>query len=104
MMPESFEYAKNGGRKYLFRNLGDGSFDEVSQKLGIDTPPDAIPADVADTFPSSSLTPGYVWPDLACTHSAGGGPGGPGPGRGTHQPPREEPEAEPASEAPAASE
>ena len=26
MMPESFEYAKNGGRKYLFHNLGDGSF------------------------------------------------------------------------------
>ena len=22
MMPESFEYAKNGGRKYLFHNLG----------------------------------------------------------------------------------
>ena len=32
MMPESFEYAKNGGRKYLFRNLGDGSFEEVSAK------------------------------------------------------------------------
>ena len=26
MMPESFEYAKNGGRKYLFHNLGDGTF------------------------------------------------------------------------------
>ena len=25
MMPESFEYANNGGRKYLFRNLGDGT-------------------------------------------------------------------------------
>jgi hypothetical protein len=32
MMPESFEYAKNGGRKYLFHNLGDGAFEEVSQK------------------------------------------------------------------------
>src|ERR1043166_805087 len=32
MMPESFEYAKNGGRKYLFHNLGDGTFEEVSQK------------------------------------------------------------------------
>ena len=25
MMPESFEYAKNGGRKYLLHNLGDGT-------------------------------------------------------------------------------
>jgi len=37
MMPESFEYARNGGRKYLFHNLGAGSFEEVSEKLGIDT-------------------------------------------------------------------
>jgi enediyne biosynthesis protein E4 len=37
MMPESFEYAKNGGRKYLFHNLGNGSFEEVSAQLGIDT-------------------------------------------------------------------
>ena len=37
MMPESFEYARNGGRKYLFHNLGNGSFEEVSEKLGIDT-------------------------------------------------------------------
>jgi hypothetical protein len=34
MMPESFEYAKNGGRKYLFHNLGNGSFEEVSRKVG----------------------------------------------------------------------
>jgi enediyne biosynthesis protein E4 len=37
MMPESFEYARNGGRKYLFHNLGDGRFEEVSQQLGINT-------------------------------------------------------------------
>jgi hypothetical protein len=48
MMPESFEYAKNGGRKYLFHNLGDGSFEEVSQKLGIDTRRWALAATVAD--------------------------------------------------------
>jgi hypothetical protein len=35
MMPESFEYAQNGGRKYLFHNLGGGKFEEVSEKLGI---------------------------------------------------------------------
>jgi len=48
MMPESFEYAKNGGRKYLFRNLGDGAFEEVSQKIGIDTRRWALAATVAD--------------------------------------------------------
>ncbi len=37
IMPESFEYAKNGGRKYLFHNLGGGKFEEVSEKLGIKT-------------------------------------------------------------------
>ena len=30
MMPESFEYAQNGGRKYLFRNRGDGTFEDVT--------------------------------------------------------------------------
>ena len=30
MMPESFEYAQNGGRKYLFRNKGDGTFEDVT--------------------------------------------------------------------------
>ena len=35
IMPESFEYAQNGGRKYLFHNLGNGRFEEVSAKLGI---------------------------------------------------------------------
>lgn len=35
IMPESFEYAKNGGRKYVFKNLGGGKFEEVSEKLGI---------------------------------------------------------------------
>ena len=37
MMPESFEYAKNGGRKYLFHNLGNGHFEEVSAKVGINS-------------------------------------------------------------------
>ena len=33
IMPESFEYAKNGGRKYLFHNLGNGKFEEVAEKV-----------------------------------------------------------------------
>jgi hypothetical protein len=48
MMPESFEYARNGGRKYLFHNLGDGSFEEVSAKAGIDTRRWALAATAAD--------------------------------------------------------
>ena len=48
MMPESFEYAQNGGRKYLFHNLGSGAFEEVSRKLGIDTRRWALAAIAAD--------------------------------------------------------
>ncbi len=35
MMPESFEYAENGGRKYLLRNMGGGRFEDVAERLGI---------------------------------------------------------------------
>jgi len=35
IMPESFEYANNGGRKYLLRNQGDGTFADVTEKMGI---------------------------------------------------------------------
>ena len=48
MMPESFEYAKNGGRKYLFHNLGHGSFAEVSAQLGIDSRRWALAAAAGD--------------------------------------------------------
>ncbi|MGH9883659.1 MAG: FG-GAP repeat domain-containing protein, partial [Pyrinomonadaceae bacterium] len=48
MMPESFEYAKNGGRKFLFRNLGNGAFEEVSQKVGIDSRRWALATAAAD--------------------------------------------------------
>lgn len=33
-------------------------------EAGRDTPPGATPADIADTFPSSSLNRGYFWPEL----------------------------------------
>ena len=48
MMPESFEYAQNGGRKYLFHNLGNGHFEEVSHQLGIDSRRWALAAVAAD--------------------------------------------------------
>lgn len=48
IMPDSFEYAKNGGRKYLFHNLGNGKFEEVSAKVGIDSRRWALAAAAAD--------------------------------------------------------
>ncbi len=48
MMPESFEYAQNGGRKYLFHNLGNGRFEEVSEKLGIESRRWSLAAVAAD--------------------------------------------------------
>src|SRR5579862_8080140 len=48
IMPESFEYAQNGGRKYLFHNLGGGKFEEVSEKMGISSRRWALAAAAAD--------------------------------------------------------
>ncbi len=64
MMPESFEYARNGGRKYLFHNLGDGQFEEVSEKLGIDTRRWALAAAAADLR-------GSGYPDLFIANDYG---------------------------------
>ena len=48
IMPESFEYAQNGGRKYLFHNLGNGKFDEVSGNVGINSRRWALASGAAD--------------------------------------------------------
>lgn len=40
-------------------------------EAGDDTPPEALPADIADTFPRSSLNPAYVWPSLQATRRKG---------------------------------
>src|SRR5882757_1439884 len=48
MMPDSFEYAKNGGRKYLFHNLGSGKFEEVSAQVGINSRRWALASAAAD--------------------------------------------------------
>jgi enediyne biosynthesis protein E4 len=48
IMPESFEYANNGGRKYLYRNLGGGRFEEVSAKVGLASTRWALAAVAAD--------------------------------------------------------
>jgi hypothetical protein len=64
IMPESFEYAKNGGRKYIFHNLGDGKFEEVSKDLGIETNRWALAVGAAD------LT-GNGFPDLFIANDYG---------------------------------
>jgi hypothetical protein len=37
IMPESFRYANNGGRKYLLKNMGNGKFRDVTQEYGINS-------------------------------------------------------------------
>ncbi len=48
IMPDSFEYAKNGGRKYLFHNLGNGKFKEVSAEVGVNSRRWALASAAAD--------------------------------------------------------
>src|SRR6185436_7299652 len=64
MMPESFEYALNGGRKYLFHNLGNSRFEEVSEKVGINTRRWALAAAAADLR-------GTGYPDLFIANDYG---------------------------------
>ncbi|HEU4753572.1 MAG TPA: CRTAC1 family protein, partial [Armatimonadota bacterium] len=64
MMPESFEYAKNGGRKYLFHNLGGGRFEEVAERLGLKSSRWALAASAADLR-------GTGYPDLIIANDYG---------------------------------
>ena len=64
IMPDSFEYAQNGGRKYLFHNLGNGRFEEVSQKVGIASNRWALAAVAADLR-------GTGYPDLFVANDYG---------------------------------
>lgn len=64
MMPESFEYADNGGRKYVFHNLGNGRFEEVSAKLGINSRRWSLAAVAADLE-------GTGYPDLFIANDYG---------------------------------
>lgn len=64
MMPDSFEYAKNGGRKYLFKNLGDGAFEDVTAKTGLESRRWALAAAAADLR-------GTGYPDLFIANDYG---------------------------------
>ncbi len=48
MMPDSFEYATNGGRKYLLHGRGDGTFEDVTAKMGLDSHRWTLAATAAD--------------------------------------------------------
>jgi hypothetical protein len=64
VMPESFEYAQNGGRKYMLRNRGDGSFADVTAQLGIESRRWALAATAADLR-------GSGYPDLFIANDYG---------------------------------
>jgi hypothetical protein len=64
IMPESFEYAQNGGRKYLFHNRHDGTFEETSAALGIQSHRWTLAAAAADLF-------GTGYPDLFLANDYG---------------------------------
>ena len=64
IMPNSFEYADNGGRKYLLHNLGGGRFREVAEELGIRSRRWALAAVAADVT-------GTGFPDLFIANDYG---------------------------------
>lgn len=64
IMPESFEYAHNGGRNYLLRNSGRGAFEEVGARLGLDSRRWTLAAAAADLR-------GTGYPDLFVANEYG---------------------------------
>jgi hypothetical protein len=64
IMPESFEYATNGGRKYLLRNRGDGTFEDTTSAMGITSRRWALAVVAADLL-------GSGYPDLFLSNDYG---------------------------------
>lgn len=64
IMPESFEYAENGGRNYLLRNRGDGTFDETAAAVGLDSRRWTLAVAAADLM-------GTGYPDLFLANDYG---------------------------------
>lgn len=64
IMPESFEYANNGGRNYLFKNLGNGKFADVTFQYGLTTTRWTLAAGAADLR-------GTGYPDLVIANDYG---------------------------------
>ena len=64
VMPDSFEYAENGGRNYLYRNQGGGAFDDVTATMGIGHQRWTLAVGAADLF-------GTGYPDLFLANDYG---------------------------------
>jgi len=64
IMPESFEYAVNGGRKYLLHNRGDGTFEDTTAAMGITSRRWTLAVVAADLF-------GSGYPDLFLSNDYG---------------------------------
>ncbi|MQA28545.1 MAG: CRTAC1 family protein [Luteitalea sp.] len=64
IMPESFEYAENGGRKYLLRNRGNGTFEDTAAEVGIGSRRWTLAAAAADLL-------GTGYPDLFVANDYG---------------------------------
>ncbi len=61
IMPESFRYANNGGRKYLLKNMGNGKFKDVTAEYGLNSTKWVLAAGAADLN-------GDGYPDLVVTN------------------------------------
>ncbi len=68
IMPDSFEYATNGGGKYLLRGRGDGTFQDVSEERGVKSNRwalSAIAADLRETgYPDLFVANDYGYSEL----------------------------------------
>jgi enediyne biosynthesis protein E4 len=64
IMPESFEYANNGGRKFMLHNRGDGTFEDTTTALGLDSRRWTLAVGAADLF-------GTGFPDLFLANDYG---------------------------------
>lgn len=64
IMQESFEYANNGGRNYLFLNRDDGRFEDVTEEYGADCTRWTMSVGAADLN-------GDGWPDLYLANDYG---------------------------------
>ncbi len=64
IMHDSFEYAVNGGHNVLYRNRGDGTFDDVTEAAGVDSTRWTMAVASADLD-------GNGWPDLYLANDYG---------------------------------
>ena len=64
IMHNSFEFATNGGKNLLFHNLGDGKFEDVTDKMGVGSTRWSLAAASADFN-------GDGWPDIYLANDYG---------------------------------